>query len=358
MADPKEIINEGIAEYERELTQAKEALAKSQTDDASDDAEYERKLAAAESMLVQAKSANVIALSDYKQNLLDAKTKYETLIADLLRQLKVATSPRRPTLFGFWPGRVNPPVGLSADWTRVKSYLGLPKVYRVFFPGSPGSTFLGSISDFGPPVVVSFKFLPQEVVSGKHDSALTTWFNSIPVTRLVWWSYFHEPENDIEVGSFTAEQYRAAWDHLITIAPKRPTLVPTLILMRYTLSIPSKRNVSSYVSEKLKTVGNGVLAWDSYLTGNLTIKDVVDAPAAVSASYGLGFAIAEVSTKDATKRDQFVNELIPSAKAAGAQFVTWFESNKTGLGINETDWRLKTNTQGAASWKAETEKSV
>ena len=29
-----------------------------------------------------------------------------------------------------------------------------------------------------------------------------------------WWSFWHEPEDDIERGGFTAEQYRAAWAHL------------------------------------------------------------------------------------------------------------------------------------------------
>ncbi|MEO7352075.1 MAG: hypothetical protein ABIW17_09270, partial [Marmoricola sp.] len=186
---------------------------------------------------------------------------------------------------------------------------------------------------------------PQDVIAGNADATMTSWFNSIPNTRQVWWSYFHEPENDIEAGSFTAAQYRAAWEHLIALAPKQANLHPTLILMRYSLSIPTKRPIADYVTNGLE-----VLCWDSYLTGSLTVKNVVDDPAAVSASFGLDFAIGETSAKDPAKIDQFVSDLIPAARAKSAKFVTWFETDKAGLGVNEADWRMRPHAAAVSAW--------
>ena len=264
-------------------------------------------------------------------------------------------APASTTLMGFWAGADSAGAGegVRGNYDRVAGYLGKPDVYRMFYPGSPGTNFVGSNADFGPPVVVSFKFRPQEVVTGQHDATLRAWFNSIPADRQVWWSYFHEPENDIEAGAYTTAQYRAAWDHILKLAPERDTLVPTLILMRYTLSIPTKRTVSWYVSEGLKAAPRGVLCWDSYLTGNLTMKQVVDDPAAVSRSFGLDFAIGETSAKDPAKVTQFVKDLIPRCRAKDAKFVTWFESNKSGLGVNEADWRMRPHDGAVSTWSAE-----
>jgi hypothetical protein len=259
----------------------------------------------------------------------------------------IVTAPA--TLFGFWAGAdtVGSTAGARANYDRVTSYLGTPQVYRMFFPGSPGTNFVGSNADFGPPVVVSFKFRPQDVVAGSADATLKSWFASIPAGRQVWWSYFHEPENDIEAGAFTAEQYRAAWMHILALAPKQSNLHPTLILMRYTLSIPTRRSVDWYVVPGLE-----VLCWDSYLTGSLTTKQVIDDPAATSARFGLDFAIGETSAEDPARMDQFVKDLIPAVRAKGAKFVTWFETNKAGLDVNEADWRMRPHAAAVTTWSS------
>ncbi len=264
-------------------------------------------------------------------------------------QKVVSVSVTEPvSLFGFWAGSdaVGAGEGTRANYDRVSSYLGAPQVYRMFYPGSPGTNFVGSNADYGPPVVVSFKFKPQEVIAGQWDATMTAWFESIPADREVWWSYFHEPENDIEAGSYTFAQYRAAWEHLTALAPKRANLHPTLILMRYSLSLPTKRPIESYVTKGLE-----VLAWDTYLTGSLTMKHVVEDPAAVSAKFGLDFAIGETAAKDPTRVNQYVKDLIPAAKTARAKFVTWFETDKSGLGVNEADWRMRPHTEAVTAWR-------
>ena len=209
---------------------------------------------------------------------------------------------------------------------------------------------MGSNADFGPPVVVSFKAPPADIIAGKDDAYLSAWFKSIPSTRTVWWSYWHEPEDDIEAGRYTAAQYRAAWEHLIALAPKRSTLRPTLILMGFSL-FKKSRVISSYVPK-----GLDVLAWDSYLTGtHKTLENVIEKPKSVSDSYGLGFGIAETAVASGYNLSgmdhaQTVRELahgLRTRAAGAAQFVTWFESNKS-----DGDWRIRPFGSAVSAWRS------
>lgn len=265
---------------------------------------------------------------------------------------QVAPDPGNATLFGFYAGQdVNGGTdNAPTAYARVSTYLGTPQVYRMFYSGAPPSNFVGSNADFGPPVVVSFKLTPASVISGSQDSLLNSFFGSIPTNRRVWWSYHHEPEDEIESGAYTAVDYRAAWEHIIALAPKRSTLRATLILMTYSLYKPS-RNIPDYVPN-----GLDVLAWDSYLTVNTqTVNGVVNASKAWSDSYGLGYAIAETSVAGdrytAATRDSvttaFVQALVPKAQGANAEFVTWFETNKP-----DGDWRIRPSTNAVAAWNA------
>ena len=262
------------------------------------------------------------------------------------------------TLFGFTPGGTS--IGSRAtvreDYDRISKKLGTPGVYRYFHTGLPGASFKGSGADFGPPVVVSFKASPTELVAGKHDSRLRSWFRSIPSNRTVWWSYYHEPEDNIERGEFTAKQYRAAWRHLLRLAPQRANLRATMILMQWTLDKPS-RSVDDYL-----VPGLDVLAWDAYLTGyTKTTKGTLDQAARVSRRRGLGYAVAEVSvtaerTANANRAkvmEKFVSELIPSTRSDGAEFVTWFEVNK-----DDGDWRMAPYDAPVTAWRAGTRDSA
>jgi hypothetical protein len=93
--------------------------------------------------------------------------------------------------------------------------------------------------------VVSFKYAPAEVVAGRHDAALAAFFRTAP-SYDVYWSFLHEPEDNVARGEFTAASYRAAWERIAGIAareaPPTANLHPTLILMCYTMNPKSGRN--------------------------------------------------------------------------------------------------------------------
>ena len=79
----------------------------------------------------------------------------------------------------------------------------------------------------------------------------------------MYWTYYHEPEDNIEAGAFTAAQYRAAWQRISSLALRanNPRLHATLILMCYTLTPASGRSFADYYPGDAYI---DVLAWDCY----------------------------------------------------------------------------------------------
>lgn len=143
---------------------------------------------------------------------------------------------------------------------------GRLRMARIFFPGLPPA-WKGSRADVvDRTVVVSFKASPEEINSGRHDSRLASWFASIPRENNVYWSYFHEPEDDVERGAFTPEAYKTAWRRIAGLADRadNPKLINTLILMCWTLDPKSGRSFDSFYpgDDVIETLG-----WDCYNWG-------------------------------------------------------------------------------------------
>ncbi|WP_405101702.1 hypothetical protein [Micromonospora sp. NBC_01412] len=154
----------------------------------------------------------------------------------------------------------------AAGLARSDRSYGPLRMVRVFYPGLPPA-WSGSRADAADrTVVVSFKAPPGEVAAGRHDSRLAAWFRSVPHNLDVYWSYFHEPEDDIARGSYTAAQYRAAWQRLAGLADRagNARLRATLILMCWTLNPSSHRTFEDYWPG-----GDAidVLGWDCYNSG-------------------------------------------------------------------------------------------
>ena len=111
------------------------------------------------------------------------------------------------------------------------------------------------------PMQVSFKGEPATVVSGSQDAKYLAWFKAAPRDRTIYWTFFHEPDDNIDAGEFTAAQYVAAWRHLKALANQadNPRLLATLSLMNWSVYPESGR------SWKDMYPGNDVidvLAWD------------------------------------------------------------------------------------------------
>lgn len=206
------------------------------------------------------------------------------------------------------------------------------------------------------PLIISFKLLPREVLDGSHDAQLTTFFAG--TQRLTYWSYWHEPEDDIERGSFTAGDYRAAWAHIAAIArASGKPLRATLILMGYTVEQASHRTWTDYYP------GSGVIdliAWDSYAwNATATPESIFGQARAVSQQAGKPWAVAEtgvssVRVPDAAHRQSMLTAMsryLATSKPAPV-FVSYFDSDPPNAPPGFMGWNISKDPAAAAAWLA------
>jgi hypothetical protein len=187
----------------------------------------------------------------------------------------------------------------------------------------------------GGPTVVSFKALPKDVLSGSLDGQLSSWFAGAPKDRPIFWTYFHEPEDDIARGSYTAADYRAAWQHLraLSLKANNPQLRSALILMNWSLFPQSGRNWKDYYPGA-STID--VLGWDAYNLGGPKGRyddaaTVMGAVVAASKAAGKPWGIAElgsilISGDGGSGRAAWLKQMASYAQANGARWVTYFDA--------------------------------
>jgi hypothetical protein len=244
------------------------------------------------------------------------------------------SAPNGGTLFGstVWTGDGD---SMTSGLAKARAAYGNLEIVRVFYPGLPAA-WPGSAGTVGGNVEVSFKALPREVLSGSLDSRLSTWFATAPKDRQVIWTYYHEPEDDIARGSFTAADYRAAWQHLAALADKagNPQLKSSLVLMGWSLSKQSGRNWKDYYPG---SAAIDILGWDTYNLG--ARKGVYNSPATVvgdvittSRAEGKAWGIAELGSvlisgdSGGTGRAQWLRDMGSYLKSNGAYYVTYFDA--------------------------------
>lgn len=258
-------------------------------------------------------------------------------------ELRVSWSDRHrgragsPTLFGTNVYR-GPGVDFRRALDRQHAAYGKLGVVRVFYPSLP-ARWPGPAGESGGPIVVSFKSDPRDVVAGRHDAYLRKWFATAPEDRKVWWTYWHEPEDEIQQGYFSAAEYRAAWRHIATLAAraKHPKLRPTLILMCWTLAEASQRDWKDYYpgDTVIDTLG-----WDCYNAGahygryrdpQLMFSDV----AAAASSVGKPWGIAELGSllvegDSGARRARWLRDSASWLRRAGAAWVSYFDAPVSG----------------------------
>jgi hypothetical protein len=234
----------------------------------------------------------------------------------------------------------------------VDKTLGRLDLVRVFYPHAP-APWPGKAP--GRNVVVSFKLPPRQVVAGRYDTKMTAWFAAAPKNLDVYWSNWHEPENDIEAGSFTAAEYKAAFAHLDQLAGKagNKRLRSTVILQSYSTRPASGRNWRDYVPDPASV---DVLAWDVYNRDTSQYSspaDLLSAPLQASESLGRPFAVAElgsalVAGDNGSGRAAWLRSMGAYLDAHHAVFVAYFDFLWNG-GAN--DYRLR-DRASVDAWRA------
>ncbi len=167
--------------------------------------------------------------------------------ADLPIALPATRARSTGTLFG---ALVAPQGGESFAQAiaRQDAAYGRMPISRVFYSSPGPEPWSAGAGLSGRPVIVSFYYPPREVLAGIHDAAIREWFASAPRTYDTYWSYFHEPENNIDRAEFSAADYRAAAARIASLAAPagNPRLHSTLILMCYTVNPTSGRDWHNY----------------------------------------------------------------------------------------------------------------
>lgn len=248
--------------------------------------------------------------------------------------------------------------GLTKDqaWAQANSRYGKPGIVRIFHPSAPNGWKEANIAK-GSDITVSFKIQPKDVLSGANDAKLRSWFQSAPNDTTIYWTYFHEPEDDIERGAFTPAQYRAAWQRIHKIANEtcQPNLHPTLILMGWTVDPRSGRDFNDYYpgSDYID-----VLSWDMYNPwGGSVYKDPkshFEKVVMKSKAEGKPFAIAEtgsllIGNDKGAGRAAWMTSMAKYFRDNKALYVSYFDTNQSGR-----EFRLSDKPSQDA-WKAATQ---
>lgn len=254
-------------------------------------------------------------------------------------------APAYSTLFGTNVKRYGDDTYAEA-LSRQNSYYGNLEVVRSYYTGLP-QAWPNKMGNDGGAVVISFKALPQDVNAGKHDAFFAKWFADAPRNIDLYWSYWHEPEDDVEEGRFTAAQWREAFKRLDRLADHahNPRMKTTPILMCYTLKPGSDRDFYDYYPGRDVV---DVQGWDCYNRGSdsgqyYTPDFVLRALVAKSAEIGKPWGMGEYGSKlavgdDGTGRAQWLKASATYARNNGALFVTYFDSRAGN--VADPEYRL------------------
>lgn len=248
---------------------------------------------------------------------------------------------------------INGGFSLQEGWNYAKSAYGTPEVVRIFHPGMPNWNAADVAK--GATLSVSFKVAPKDVLSGSYDAKIRSWFRAAPDDIPIYWTYFHEPEENIEKGQVSAADYRAAWKRIVSIEREvcQPNLHSTLILMDWTVDPRSGRDFDDYYAG---TEYIDVLAWDPYNpwqnnTTYMTPASIFDKVIARSKAEGKPFAVAEtgsilMGSDKGTQRAAWLKSMGSYLESKGALYVSYFDTV-----TDRYDWRLK-DTASKSAWKS------
>ena len=231
------------------------------------------------------------------------------------------------TLFG---ASISSPSNLAMK----RSQFGRLPIVRVYLPGLPStnawSTGLAGANRSA--IVISFKALPEDIILGYDNGALANFFDTAPRNVPVYYSYWHEPEDNIAAGQFTLADYLKAWADVVRIADAahNTELHSTLVLMGWDVLPHSGRNWRSYFPP-----GNiiSTISWDSYPVdgvGTPSPASFMAADVAVSRAAHLRFGFSEFNTTTVPGRPNWLSAVGAYIRASGAAYGTLYDSADMG----------------------------
>ncbi len=226
------------------------------------------------------------------------------------------------------------------------SEFGHMAIVRTYYTGLPSANAwtTGLPAANKSAVIVSFKAQPSAILSGADDAALSHFFDTAPTGHPIYYTYYHEPEDNIAAGQFTLASYKAAWARVARLAgaAHNPWLHSTLILMNWDLEKGSGRNWRDYLP------GGGIistLGWDAYPVGSAVNRNPQPTPPAefmgpciaASKSVGLPYGFAEFGLSTTSGRPVWMQEVGDYLMTSGALFGSLFNGSTRYPALRLTD---------------------
>jgi hypothetical protein len=287
-------------------------------------------------------------------------TRSAALLLALTLAMPAAAAAGTSALFGSNISREPASEPFAEALARHEALFGPLKVVRIFYTPAQRlpKPWTSPELSHGRSVVVSFKLLPDDVNRGAHDAAMRTWFATAPRDRDVWWVYWHEPEDDMRAGRFTAAAYRQAFARLDQLADLagNPRLHTTQVLMDWSLDPRSRRNWRDYYpgAEVID-----VQAWDQYdyanQAGDCTYQSMEEHEARrpayqVTVQEGNQYAIAEIGSQHCIDARPDWLEAIGRWARTRAVFVALFHRNEFRLDDVPSQQAWRSVVTGSLFW--------
>lgn len=200
----------------------------------------------------------------------------------------------------------------------------------------------------GEQLVLSSKILPQQLTVAQ----VAAFFRTVPAGVTLYYTNWHEPEDDIARGHFTAAQYRAQFN-VIRQAQQQvgnPHIKIAAILMGYTWQKGSGRNPEDYIPAAGQA---DLLTTDTYFDGSIggdisTAGAQFAAQIATAKAHGLAWGITETGVGPKLTGQARLAALTAESKlikADAAALGLYFDQGRT-----TDEWWL--SPAEVAAWKA------
>jgi beta-mannanase len=203
-------------------------------------------------------------------------------------------------------------------------------------------------------LVASYKLWPQDILAGMYDADITATAKAAPTGQVTMLGLWHEFEDDIEKGHFTAQQMNDAqqrWASLIH-AVGNPQVLVALILMGFTYNGGKSRDWRTFYPGDASV---DVMCTDEYAWAPNNPKDLTTIFAkgrAAADSVGKPFSVTETGVDPATfgngqARYDALKLVAQRARAVSNGPVAMY------FGADPGDrWDLVTDPNALAAWKA------
>lgn len=225
---------------------------------------------------------------------------------------------------------------------------------RSYDKGIPASYSVSAMAgDEGicPVSLGSFKPVWTETVNGNNNEAIRNFIKSIPDNRIVYLTFFHEPENNVNSVQ-TADMLLRAFAKFtdIVLTSGKPNVHPCFVLMTWTFKPESKRNPEDFNMAKYLKPGQAaqvIAGLDGYARDpSMDASQIFEKGFVTLGSFGFTrFGIFETgahASADPAARKDWVKGLGEYVNGRNdIEVVSWF-NNGNGQFAGPTGWYLGT----------------